>query len=98
MKSRLNGVMSPFAEDAAATALEELQRYTQLAQRTVNSGALMHVVSNANIEICMSHVPSQRSSGSISPPYSRFAVTRAHLKCRLLPNVLLGQSIVRHAI
>lgn len=57
MKSWLNGDTSFFAEDAAVAALEELQRYTQLAQRTVTSGALMHVFSNAHIENCMPHVP-----------------------------------------
>jgi hypothetical protein len=57
MKSWLNRDTSFFAEDAAVAALEELQRYTQLAQRVVTSGALMHVFSYARIENCMPHFP-----------------------------------------
>jgi serine/threonine protein kinase len=57
LKSWLIGDTSFFAEDAAVAAHEELQRYMQLAQRTVTSGALMHVFSNAHIENRMPHVP-----------------------------------------
>jgi hypothetical protein len=57
MKSWLVGDTSFFAEDAAVAAQEELQRYTLLAQRTVTSGALVHVFSNAHIENRMPHVP-----------------------------------------
>ncbi len=57
MKSWLIGDTSFFAEDAAVAAQEELQRYTLLAQRTVTSGALVHVFSNAHIENRMPHVP-----------------------------------------
>lgn len=57
MKSWLHGDTSFFAEDAAVAAQEELQRYTQLAQRTVTAGAGLHVFSTAHIENRMPHVP-----------------------------------------
>ena len=57
MRSWLVGDTSFFAEDAAVAAQEEFQRYTLLAQRTVTSGAILQLCSNAHIENRMPHVP-----------------------------------------
>ena len=57
MRSWLVGDTSFFAEDAAVAAQEEFQRYTLLAQRTVTSGAILQLFSNAHIENRMPHVP-----------------------------------------